>query len=183
MAFLRKKIRLADEQYIGARWYFVTMCCAERRTEFANLEIAAWIVEQLREKSISNRFAVHAYCAMPNHLHALVLGLDASSDLLFFLKSFKQATAYDFKRRFGRTLWQKRFYDHILRSEDAPERVAGYIWMNPVRQGLCGDPREYPFSGSFVLDWKGAARPAVEWVPPWKGAEPTGEKTKMPTAR
>ncbi len=105
---------------------------------------------------------------MPDHFHALVRGMETTSDLLVFLKRLKQETAYEFQRRFGHTLWQMRFYDHILRPKDSPDRVAAYIWMNPVRQGLCGDPKEYAYSGSFVSDWKGAAQPDEPWAPLWK---------------
>jgi hypothetical protein len=41
--------------------------------------------------------------------------------------------------------------------------------MNPVRQGICGDPREYAHSGSFAIDWTKGMAPIGEWVPPWKG--------------
>ena len=34
-------------------------------------------------------------------------------------------------------LWQKKFYDYILRPEDSPEQVAWYIWLNSIRKGLC----------------------------------------------
>jgi hypothetical protein len=48
MAFLRKKIRLPAAHYIGPRWYFVTLCCAERQRVFANPRHADWLSEKLR---------------------------------------------------------------------------------------------------------------------------------------
>jgi len=105
---------------------------------------------------------------MPDHLHALVVGLNEKSDLLAFVKNLKQKTALEFRREFGRDLWQKKFYDHILRENDSSVRVAMYIWMNPVRKAICKDPRDYPYSGSFLVDWKKEMRPIEEWVPPWK---------------
>jgi REP element-mobilizing transposase RayT len=66
-------------------------------------------------------------------------------------------------------LWQKKFHDHILRERDNAIGVAGYIWMNPVRAGICADPRDYPHSGSFVItDWKKQFLPAEQWAPDWK---------------
>jgi hypothetical protein len=64
--------------------------------------------------------------------------------------------------------------DEPLRS-DAIDRVAWYIWMNPVRAGLCGSPGDYPFLGSFTEMGARLLKglPASEWVPPW-------EKGKMP---
>jgi putative transposase len=171
MAFRHKNIRRPAAHYVGQRWYFVTLCCTGRRPVFANARHADWLIGELRQQSDSHRFAVHAYCVMPDHLHALAFGLDPAGDLLFFLKSLKQKTAYEFHTRFRRDLWQKKFYDHILRPHDSREGVAAYIWMNPVRKGICADPREYPYSGSSVLDWKQVA-PAKPWVPSWKMVPP-----------
>jgi hypothetical protein len=72
------------------------------------------------------------------------------------------------RKQFRTTLWQKNFYDHILRPQDSFAGVAGYIWMNPVRKGLCSDPLEYPHSGSLVVEWKKATSPVKSWVPDWK---------------
>ena len=116
---------------------------------------------------------------MPDHVHALAFGVDPTSDLLRLLKSVKQITGYQFQRRFRRDLWQKKFYDHILRSNDSPEPVATYIWMNPVRKGICVDPREYPYSGSFVRDWKEVA-PTKPWLPPWKMTNSTSKTEVRP---
>jgi len=172
MIFHHKNIRLHPAKYRGVQWHFVTLCCATRRSVFADAELASWIVGELRQHATAHNFAVHAYCVMSDHLHALVMGLDATSDLLIFLRSLKQKTAYEFHRKFHGDLWQKKFYDHILRQKDSVERVAGYIWMNPVRKGLCKDPQEYPYSGSFVLDWKRETALVETWVPPWKEKAP-----------
>jgi putative transposase len=172
MAFLHKNIRLDPTKYKGMQWYFVTMCCAGRRRVFADAEQASWIVDELRQRSASHGFGVHAYCAMPDHLHALLRGLHTTSDLLVFMKNLKQTTAYEFRRKFRRDLWQKKFYDHILRRKDSVGRVASYIWMNPVRRGLCDDMLGYPHSGSLVLDRKREIAPVEIWTPPWKQKTP-----------
>jgi len=136
---------------------------------FAKPEQAVWLIDQLREQSASNQFAVHAYCVMPDHLHALVFGLEPASSMLAFAKILKQKTSYEFRRKFSEPLWQKKFYDHILRPKDSPAAVAVYIWMNPVRKNLCKTPHDYPFSGSFVLeDWRKTFSPKELWQPPWK---------------
>lgn len=172
MVFVHKNIRLHPAKYRGVQWHFVTLRCAARRRVFADAERASWMVDQLRKHATSHTFAVHAYSVMPDHLHALAMGLDATSDLLAFLKSLKQKTAYEFRRTSHSDLWQKKFYDHILRQKDSVARVAAYIWMNPVRQRLCKNSQEYPCSGSFTLNWRGETPPAKTWVPLWKEKAP-----------
>ncbi|MFY9688765.1 MAG: transposase [Candidatus Acidiferrales bacterium] len=172
MPFPHKNIRLHPSNYLGQRSYFVTLCCASRRPIFANSKNAAWLIEILRQQSTAHGFAVRAYCVMPDHFHVLVTGLDPASDLLAFVKNLKLTTSLEYRTRFGRTLWQKKFYDYILRRNDNAMRVAAYIWMNPVRKGLCTDPEQYPHSGSFVMDWKKKALPVEIWTPNWKPKAP-----------
>lgn len=68
----------------------------------------------------------------------------------------------------GKTIWQTHSYDHIVRGDEAGERIAAYIWSNPVRKGPCSDPRDYPHSGSDTSEWKRTCFSAPEWTPPWK---------------
>ncbi len=140
-----------------------------------------WLIDMLRQESVSAQFLVYAYCIMPDHLHVLVQGLDTTSDLLAFVKRLKQSTGYEFRKRFHRNLWQKKFHDHILRENEAVQSVAVYIWMNPVRKGLCANPSNYPYSGSFVLDWKNAPTPAKPWTPPKQTTNVTKRHSNRPT--
>jgi|SRR5579872_2343611 len=172
MNFRHKNIRLPAARYRGEYWHFITICCDDRHPIFADPVRACWIIDQLGQQAASHSFAVHAYCVMPDHLHALIMGSDANSNLLVFVKKLKQKTGYDFRKSAHRTLWQKKFYDHILRQDDSVSRVAAYIWMNPVRKEICRDPCEYPHSGSFVLDWKNDRVPNNPWIPPWKSNPP-----------
>lgn len=109
---------------------------------------------------------------MPDHFHVLVTGLEPASDVLAFVKNFKLTTSLGYRARFGKELWQKKFYDHILRRKDNVMRVASYIWMNPVRQGLCTDPEDYPYSGSFEMGWKKGVLRGATWTPDWKEEAP-----------
>jgi len=90
---------------------------------------------------------------MPDHLHLLLVGEEKSS-LDSFMKTFKQETSFAFKRAHGNSLWQRSYYDHVLRKEETLEVVALYILNNPVRAGLVDDYRNYAFSGSLVFDVK-----------------------------
>ena len=130
--------------------------------------MAARLIETLRKQSGAHRFAVHAYCVLPGHFHLLVSGVDSASNLLAFVKNLKHTTSREYHREFSGTLWQKKFCDYILRSRDSAAGVVAYIWMNPIRKGLCRDPRAFPRSSSFVIDWRKTIAPAEDWTPYWK---------------
>jgi hypothetical protein len=109
---------------------------------------------------------------MPDHVHLLTAASADTSNLIKFVEAFKQETAIEFSRRTHQPLWQFKYYDRILRNTDSADRVGWYIWLNPVRAGLCRVPANYPFLGSLTELGKRMLKgtPAAEWTPPWKSA-------------
>jgi len=168
MTFPRKKIRLPAASYVGLRRYFLTFCCFERRECFLQEEFNQYFVDKLREQAATYQFAVPAYCLMPDHVHLLVEALAVNANLAPFVKAFKQVTGFEFERRTGKRLWQRYYYDHVLRPKDNPDGVAWYIWLNPVRAGLSVEAKQYRFLGSLTGLWPPGARPDLIWIPPKK---------------
>jgi putative transposase len=167
--FRRKNIRLPRPNYSGHQWYFLTACTQNRIPHLQGAELVSQHLVLLAEQAQRGSFNVPAYCFMPDHLHLLVSGLKDDSNCLAFMRTFKQRSGLAFWRSSEGRLWQHKFYDHILRPQDQWESVAYYIWMNPVRKGLCARPEEWPFSGSQTMDWKTLMRaPCRQWSPPWK---------------
>ncbi|MGB7292023.1 MAG: transposase [Thermodesulfobacteriota bacterium] len=150
--FRRKPNRLSGFDYSTPNAYFVTICTADKRMIFNNSETVSESVERLKTSAERLGFQIIAYCFMPDHVHLLVDASESKCDLIKFIKRFKQKTGYEFKKKRGLTLWQRSFYDHILRSEESLIKKARYIFNNPVRKGLVEDFREYPFLGSRVFD-------------------------------
>jgi putative transposase len=166
--FYRKPLRLPAAHYLGRRIYFVTMGTENRAAFFADHSTGHWALEQLLAIAANYDFTLHAYCAMPDHLHFLSEGLSNTCDWVKFVNTFKERTAYQFRKTHGNRLWQMRYYDHILRPKEALEDPACYIWWNPVRKGLCDTPNLYPLSGSQTIDWMKRSSATTRWTPPWK---------------
>jgi REP-associated tyrosine transposase len=164
----RKQIRLPPNEYLGTAISFVTICCGNRVPVFRDPNRSNAAIEALKRVAQLMQFLVHAFCFMPDHVHLLMKGTAPCSDLLGFVAQWKQQTGYMFRNDVLKGLWQRRFYDHILRSDDQPELGAWYIWMNPVRRGIVVEPHEYPSSGSFTEKWPRIMAPAKVWNPPWK---------------
>jgi len=145
----RLKHRLSLEAYRGEVAATFTACIAGKRELFTDSDTVAIFLGALRRASIEHQCQVLIYCFMPDHLHLLVVG-GSGSDVLRFVKDFKQRTAYSYRRSNSAALWQKSYYDHVLRLEEEVRQVARYIVSNPVRGGLVEDVKDYPHSGSFV---------------------------------
>jgi REP element-mobilizing transposase RayT len=97
---------------------------------------------------VVRRFAwqVHAYCLMGNHFH-LVLDTPRAnlSDGMQYLKGEYAAWLNAMLGREG-TLFERRFWSRIARSEAYVIHLARYIALNPVRAGLVRTPDEWPWS-------------------------------------
>ena|SRR5256885_8232651 len=168
MPFHHKNIRLLHGDYVGRRWFFLTLCCADRRKRFTSPQVCSDFLDVLRPTATRYLFAIHAYCLMPDHIHLLAEGLESHSDALQFTRVLKRNTSTRFRKNTAEALWQKKYYDHILRNNDSPDAVAWYIWRNPVRANLSRHPAEYSFSGSLTQVWEQQCAPTVDWLPPWR---------------
>jgi len=138
--------RLPAFDYVGPHAYFITIGTVGRHLAFADADRVQLARSALDEASRSHGFAALAYCFMPDHLHLLLQGSD-SSDLIAFMKRFKQLSSYRYKQRTGRQLWQRSYFEHVLRHDDNRDGIAAYIWENPVQAGLVAEREIYPFSG------------------------------------
>jgi putative transposase len=134
--------------YLGLHQYFLTFCTFERHQIFIDPEHVAVVSTQIQRAASDLRFAVRAYCYMPDHVHLLVEGLADDSDCRQFISRAKQYAGFHYQAAFGQRLWQRYGFERVLRGDEAAVSVARYILENPVRAGLVEDVRAYPFSGS-----------------------------------
>ena len=88
---------------------------------------------------------------MPDHAHFVVEGRRADSDFLELVRKWKSETSYRFKHATGRTLWQRSFFDRVMRDTSETAAFARYVIENPARAGLPAERREYPFVGSDTM--------------------------------
>ena len=70
-------------------------------------------------------------------------------DISVFIKELKGRFAQWYNQRHDRygVLWAERFKSVLLEGGEALAAVAAYIELNPVRAGLCADPKDYRYCG------------------------------------
>ncbi len=148
----RKRNRLDGSVYLDPAAFSVTVTTWQRRPVFIDDAEVRRCREMLEDAARASCFRLLAYCFMPEHLHLLVEGLE-NSDLTRLMKKFKQASSFDYKRRAGQPLWQRSYYDHVLRGSHEVQPAMEYVLDNPVRAGLVDNWSAYPFSGgAFVRE-------------------------------
>ena len=143
--------RLREFSYAGLYRYSLTICTHRRQAVFTNREAVDLVVSQLLQSASRSAFAVIAYCFMPDHLHLLVEGTDDEAALREFARVFKQRSAYHWKAAFGTLLWQRSYFEHVLRDGESPVKTARYILANPLRGGLVSRIEDYPYLGSATM--------------------------------
>ncbi len=150
--------------YTGSYAYHIILTTSGRAPAFSSIPVANACASRLEQVADKVSFRILAYCFMPDHVHALVLGRDNSANLLTFVQRFKQATSFYFKRRTGRQLWQQSFYDRTLRAEDDLPGIAEYIFANPVKAGLAAEAGGYPLSGGQYFKLDEAEAPSLRLI-------------------
>jgi putative transposase len=104
--------------------------------------IAAEIVSSALNFWAAKRYSLHAWCVMPNHVHA-VLQLGSGEELASVVHSWKSYSAKKINSALLHTgsVWQREYYDHLVRSEQEYARIVRYVEANPLVAGL----RDWPF--------------------------------------
>lgn len=100
----------------------------------------------------NDRYALQAWCVMPNHVHALI-ATTAESELGQIVHFWKTVTRRRINTLLGRTgpVWAKDYFDRFIRDQRHFDTNKHYIEMNPVAAGLCDTPEAWPFSSA---GWK-----------------------------
>ena len=108
-------------------------------------------VMQLSRTAAERGFDVVAYCFMPDHVHLLVEGKQPTANFREFVRIFKQRSSFEWNRTHRTILWQRSYFEHVLRDDEDTIGVARYILENPLRAGLVADVEDYPYLGSMTL--------------------------------
>jgi len=117
-------------------------------------EIAS-LVENALLRFDGERYVLHAWCIMPNHVHAL-LKLGASNSLDQIVHSWKSYTGTRANRLLRRNgpFWAAEYFDRFMRDEKHLAHTAAYIEANPVKAGLCESILEWRYSSAWT-GWRG----------------------------
>ncbi len=120
------------------------------------------LMTEFTRLSEETSFTLIAYVILPDHFHAISRSAGMSmSDVFRLIKSrFSGALRSRYNERSGK-IWQRRFWDHIIRNEADMRRHLDYIHFNPVKHGLVHRPFHWNLSsihlsvyaGSYDMDW------------------------------
>ena len=146
--FTRKEsIRLREFDYASSRIYFVTIVVRERKRLFVNSQFAGETIECLIRLRHRLSFNVYSYCLMPDHFHALIGPGNSGRALGEICGAFKSLTTRISWKWYEGKLWQRQYFDHIIRNEDDFLDCLRYIKNNPVKAELVEKAEDWPYTG------------------------------------
>lgn len=149
-------MRLPDYDYSQNGYYFITICTYNKQKLFEksivgndlcvvpsnfaqNKIIEKWLFE------LQNKFGIiiDRYVIMPDHIHfILIINSEqpicrSIPDMMQWFKTmttneYIHLVKSDILKPFNKKLWQKSFYDHIIRDENDYKAKSQYIINNPI---------------------------------------------------
>ncbi|MFZ2640278.1 MAG: transposase [Verrucomicrobiia bacterium] len=136
--------------------FFITVCCTPRDTnQLCHPDIAARLFETVAHRHDNQVWHARLFLLMPDHLHAL-LSFSPGKPMSKVVAQWKEYVAKATGVR-----WQRDFFDHRLRSDEQWQVKAAYIELNPVRNGLVREAKDWPYVWRPEQSKVVSARPAV----------------------
>ena len=152
----RRSIRLKGYDYSQQGQYFITVCIKNKREMFGNIENDemklndAGVMIQSEWLNLTTRFeniSLDYFVVMPNHFHAILeIGSETSQNkrLGEMVGAFESITTVNYIRgiknnkwkSFDGKLWQRNYWEHVIRDENEYLKIAQYIIDNPSRWNI-----------------------------------------------
>ena len=149
----RKSTRLKNYDYSKTGAYFITICTKDRKKLLSSIVgegsplpklsicgdvINNWI-QKIPEKYLN--VSVDSYVIMPNHIH-LILSISGNDgrgnpsptvvDVIGWLK-YQTIKEINEMRISKESIWQRSFHDHVIRDRNDYDKIAKYIYENPIK--------------------------------------------------
>ena len=153
----RKAMRLRNYDYSSNGAYFITVCVKDMKRVLSDVVGAddlgspqirltkyGRIVENniLKMNGIYSNVNVDTYVVMPNHIHFILSvtnGAPGSSPPTNTVSKFVTALKKFTNKEIGKKIWQRGFYDHIIRNDEDYNVRSRYIEENPAKWLLMKD--------------------------------------------
>jgi putative transposase len=145
----RNSLRLAGYDYTQAGDYFITVCTFQRISDLSTIERNRSVLLPFGKivHHCWNALPAHypsvrlgEFVVMPNHIHGILTLTNHRNDrvrpnlstIVGWFKSFSGRHINRLRRTQGARVWQRGFYDQIIRDDEARFNIRHYIMENPL---------------------------------------------------
>ena len=148
----RKPIRLENFHYGRGYAYFITICTENRTKILSEIVGEGFSLPKLSELGkiidknilfIPNKYksaSVDSYVIMPNHIHLIISIVDdgredPSPTVNSIIAWLKYQSTKEYCPNSKSKIFQRSFYDHVIRNRQDYEEISRYIYENPFNWG------------------------------------------------
>jgi putative transposase len=146
-------LKRLDRIWIENPIFFITACTDERKNILANMQAATILVEEWTAAKERHDWHIGRYVIMPDHVHFFCAPGNEAQDLSVFMKFWKEWTSKKIKKECGidGPVWQREFFDHLIRSEESYVQKWDYVFNNPFRAGLVKEADDWHWQGEIEI--------------------------------
>jgi len=153
---VHKHLRGLERVWIDFPICYITTSTRNRKAVLAQPELAGILVQEWRAAHRRHGWAIGRYVIMPDHVHFFCRAEMNAKPLSQFMALWKSHTSREIKASrpprsapAATTLWQREFFDHVLRSNESYAEKWNYVRQNPVRAGLVESADDWPYAGAI----------------------------------
>jgi len=156
----------------GGTYFFTVNLLRRKSTDLLTQHVGLLrnVVSDVRRK---HPFVIHGWVVLPDHLHCVIElpagDVDFAVRWRLIKSNFSKGLPKTERRSTVRTrrgergIWQRRYWEHLIRDEKDFAAHMDYIHINPVKHGLVTRVGEWPYStfhrlveeGVYGADWAG----------------------------
>ena len=156
----------------GGTWFFTVNLLHRQGNDLLvrHIDLLRHAVAIVRQ---SHPFIIHAWVVLPEHLHCVIELPAGDTDFalrwrlikLMFSRALPHEPCHNAsrRRRGERSIWQRRYWEHLIRDEADFTAHLDYVHGNPLKHGWVKTVRDWPFStfhalvksGRYPPDWAG----------------------------
>ena len=162
--------------------YFFTVNLLQRKNNNLLVEQVQVLRNAVAQVKKTYPFIIHAWVVLPEHLHCVIELPENDADFktrwmlikMLFSKAMPKTearSAIRIKRR-ERGIWQRRYWEHLIKDEADFAAHVDYVHINPVKHGLVMLVADWPYStfhrlvkaGIYPRDWAGGAESELDGI-------------------
>ncbi|MFZ3377174.1 MAG: transposase [Chthoniobacterales bacterium] len=138
---MHEHLRRLDRVWIEPPIYFITTCTRDRRNVLTHETAASALIDEWKRARERHRWAIGRYVIMSDHVHFFCRPEREAKTLSRFVGAWKTWTSRKIQKArpqptatatTPQALWQREFFDHLLRSSDSYSEKWNYVRENPV---------------------------------------------------
>ena len=163
--------------------YFFTVVTERRQSILMNEDVREALRAAIVKVRTSHPFEIEAWVLLPDHLHCIWTLPEGDADFSTRWRLIKREVTVAIGAKYFReefqterraqkqqgTIWQQRFWEHLIRDDDDFAVHMDYLHFNPVKHGLVKTVNEWPWSsfhrlvndGVYLSNWGGEGSDAI----------------------